>query len=84
MTQRWTADQFAMQAIVWRLVLDGAVRAAPLAEELEKNARWVPPDEAHSLLPPGMPRTCCRLSRSRKVIDAMVHSAAPVARRPLA
>lgn len=37
----WTADQLAMHVMVWRMVLDGAVRAVPLAEEFERNARFV-------------------------------------------
>lgn len=46
----WTADQLATQVIVWRMVLDGAVRGAQLAKEFERNASFVPPEEASALV----------------------------------
>ena len=46
----WTAEQLAIQVIVWRMVLDGAVRAVPLAEEFERNARFVHPSKAITLV----------------------------------
>jgi hypothetical protein len=39
-----------MQTMVWRMVLDGAVRAVPLAEEFERNARFVPRHQAGPLV----------------------------------
>jgi len=50
MSEDWSADKYAMQTMVWRMVLDGAVRAAPLAEELERHARLVSREEASFLL----------------------------------
>jgi hypothetical protein len=46
----WTADQLAMQAMVWQMVRDGAVRGAQLACEFERNARYVPTPKAYPLV----------------------------------
>ena len=46
----WTADQLAMQTMVWQMVRDGAVRGAQLANEFERNARFVPVAKAYPLI----------------------------------
>ena len=46
----WTADQLAMQTMVWQMVRDGAVRGAQLANEFERNARFVPVAKAYPLV----------------------------------
>lgn len=46
----WTADQLAMQTMVWQMVRDGAVRGAQLAAEFERNARFVPVAKAYPLV----------------------------------
>ena len=46
----WTADQLAMQAVVWQIVRDGAVHGGQLANEFERNARFVPRAKAYPLV----------------------------------
>lgn len=50
MDTSWNADVLAMQVLVWRLCLDGAVRPAQLANEFERNIPWVPREEAQRLV----------------------------------
>ena len=46
----WTAEQLALQVMVWQMVRDGAVRGAQLANEFERNARFAPHDEGYPLV----------------------------------
>jgi hypothetical protein len=46
----WTAEQLALQVMVWQMVRDGAVRGAQLASEFERNARFAPRDEGYPLV----------------------------------
>jgi hypothetical protein len=46
----WTAEQLALQVMVWQMVRDGVVRGAQLASEFERNARFVPEENGYALV----------------------------------
>ncbi len=50
MDEVWTAEQLALQVMVWQMVRDGAVRGGALASEFERNARYAPGEEGYPLV----------------------------------
>ena len=50
MDDRWTAEQLALQVMVWQMVRDGAVRGTQLAREFERNARFATQADGYPLV----------------------------------